>query len=182
MEKKHGLPEIEIIALDQEEDRDRQVVNILMRKYFKVIKHLFNSYSNSGFSTENKDTFASFGKKLATINTAELWKLLQDYEVSKFVNRDEFKVLIKNVNTQLMERYEMTNLTFHGFEHFLIQFSIFAFGRPPKNLGHLPIFVSVEELFRIFRDVTHKKRKSTVLYDDPDATEMGDKELNKYMN
>jgi len=182
MEKKTGLPEIEVIHLDNEEQRDKDVVLILLRRYHKVIKHLFNSYSNTGFSMEGKDTFENYSKKSSTINIPELVKMLNDHDCQKLIDKEELKALVRLVNTDLCKRLEVTNLTASGFEQFLIQLAIFIFGRPPQNLSHLPIFVSVEKLFAHFRDATAKKGKSTTLYDDPDKTDMGDKELNMHLN
>ncbi len=47
-EKKNGLPEIDFVDLDLEEDRDKDMVNDILKKYHKVLKHTFVKYSNAG--------------------------------------------------------------------------------------------------------------------------------------
>ena len=49
-EKKHGLPEIDFVDLDLEEDRDKNMVYDILKKYHKAIKHIFVKYSNADVS------------------------------------------------------------------------------------------------------------------------------------
>lgn len=47
-EKKHGFPIVEVLDLDLEEDRDRLQVEILLKRYNKVLRFLFHKYANTG--------------------------------------------------------------------------------------------------------------------------------------
>ena len=46
----------------------------------------------------------------------------------------------------------------------------------------MPIYQPVQELFNHFRDVEAKQNKNITLFDDPDSTDPGDKDLNKFLN
>ncbi len=50
-------PEIKLLNLDEEENRDKEAMIIMMRKYGKIWKNLYYKYSNSGFSSKNQGTF-----------------------------------------------------------------------------------------------------------------------------
>ena len=43
--------------LDEEEDRDKEAVNMFMKKYSKLWKNLFYKYCNSGFSAKPISNF-----------------------------------------------------------------------------------------------------------------------------
>ena len=49
-------------------------------------------------------------------------------------------------------------------------------------MSHLPYPLSLQELINKFREATVIRGESTLLYDNPDATTMGDAELIEYYN
>lgn len=51
------IPEIKLLNLDEEEDRDREAMNLVMKKYAKLWKNLYYKYCNSGFSSKNVSNF-----------------------------------------------------------------------------------------------------------------------------
>jgi hypothetical protein len=51
-ERKHGLPEVEYIDLEAEEERDQDMINVTFQNYNKVFRHLYQRYGNSGFTTK----------------------------------------------------------------------------------------------------------------------------------
>jgi len=46
-----------LINLDEEEDRDKEAINMMMKKYAKLWKNLYYKYSNSGFNSKNVSNF-----------------------------------------------------------------------------------------------------------------------------
>lgn len=46
------IPQINLVNMDEEEERDRLEVNEFMKKYAKLWKNLFYKYANSGFSSK----------------------------------------------------------------------------------------------------------------------------------
>ena len=52
-----NLPEIKLLIVEEEEDRDKEAMNLLMKKYNKLWKNLYYKYSNSGFNPKNVANF-----------------------------------------------------------------------------------------------------------------------------
>ena len=71
---------LKLIDLDNdEEDRDRDGVKLILAKYSKIFKFLFNKYALSRSSHQKVDIFEQQGDKL--INVAEICKLLRDHDL-----------------------------------------------------------------------------------------------------
>lgn len=49
-EKKHGLPEFDVVDLDYEEDREKIMVEMVLRRFNKILKYLFIKYANTGIN------------------------------------------------------------------------------------------------------------------------------------
>ena len=49
------------------------------------------------------------------------------------------------------------------------------FSRPPRDLSHLPPVEQIKAMVSHFENATRSRGQSTVLYEDPDATDMVDK-------
>jgi len=56
-EKKHGLPEIELFDLDEEEERDANAIKLFMKKYAKLWKFLYYKYANMCYSHKSINNF-----------------------------------------------------------------------------------------------------------------------------
>ncbi len=78
---KHPLTDgLKLIDLENEEEqRDRDGVKIILTKYSKVFKYLFNKYAHSCGSHQKIEGFEQFGEKI--ISVAEISKMLKDYEI-----------------------------------------------------------------------------------------------------
>jgi hypothetical protein len=46
------IPEISLVNMEEEEERDRLGVSEFMKKYAKLWRNLFSKYANSGFSSK----------------------------------------------------------------------------------------------------------------------------------
>ena len=51
------IPDIKLLILEEEEDRDREAMQLMMKKYGKLWKNLYYKYSNSGFNPKNVSNF-----------------------------------------------------------------------------------------------------------------------------
>lgn len=69
-----------------------------------------------------------------------------------------------------------------GFLQLVLQLAYFIFTRAPRDLSNLPLVETIKALVAHFEGATRSKGLSTVLYDDPDATGVGDKQLIKALN
>ena len=181
-EKSKGSNAIRLVIIEHEEDRDQEGIHVVLRKNTKILKHLFITYASSLFGGEDLSTFRELEQRKNTISLAELWKMLKDHDMKGYITQDETRELLKLVNTQILKKLELKGLDFDGFQQFFVQVAVLIFSRPPKDLSHMPIFCSVQELLKHFREATAKRGKATILYDDPDSTEAVDKELSKFLN
>ena len=64
----------------------------------------------------------------------------------------------------------------------MMQLGLFIFTRPPKDLSHLPPGEQVRAMIMLFEKATRARGNSTVLYEDPDATDLKDRALIKALN
>jgi hypothetical protein len=46
------LPQLKLVDLDEEEERDKEAVVLYMKKYGKLWKNLFSKYANACFSSK----------------------------------------------------------------------------------------------------------------------------------
>lgn len=63
-----------------------------------------------------------------------------------------------------------------------MQLAFFCFTRPPKDLSTLPPLETLRALVSHFEVATRSRGLNPVLYEDPDATGLGDKQLVKALN
>jgi hypothetical protein len=85
-EKKTGLPDIEVVNLETEEDRDKEAVNLVLRKYNKPLRTMFNGYCSTAYQAPNmshKETFEHKQQRSDTIYLPELYSMISDYEMKK---------------------------------------------------------------------------------------------------
>jgi hypothetical protein len=73
------LPEIKLLNLDEEENRDKESMLVLMKKYSKLWRNLYYKYSNSGFSSKKVTNFDQMNERSQTISIAEMTKLLKEH-------------------------------------------------------------------------------------------------------
>ena len=59
-EKKHGLPEFELTDLDLEEERDKLLVEMELKKFHKILKYLFLKYANTGHTNKKYHNFNEY--------------------------------------------------------------------------------------------------------------------------
>ena len=180
-ETKNGLPEIEIIDLENEETRDKTAIDMILEKYQRTFKFLFSSYANTGVG-RNANNFQKYTDDARTISLTELWRMLIEHDCKPLISKEEFVTLLRLVCTKIMKNHDIQELKYEGFTQFLVQVAIFIYSKPFKNLSHMPVFVLLTELIKHFRDSKSRKGQKTFLYDHPDAHVGGDLELEKYLN
>lgn len=177
------IPQIKLINLDEEEERDREAVQMLMKKYAKLWRNLYYKYCNSGFSSKQISNFDQLNEKSQTINSAEMTKLLKDHGTfPNLINKSELQQLFRQINSKLFQRGDLQALEYNGYMQFMMQLAFYCFSKQPKDLSHLPPVESIRALIAQFEQATRERGNSTVLYEDPDATSIGDQQLIKALN
>lgn len=68
---------IEVVELDLLEPRDLEFIDIILKKYHKVMRQLFLKYTTTGFTTRNSLNFDQQAQRTETISNTELVKLLK---------------------------------------------------------------------------------------------------------
>lgn len=129
---KHGKPLIELIDFDIEEDREKLMVDYLLKKYHKILKYLFLKYSNSSYVKILSD---NFDDKKDKINIQEMWNFIKDFKLEGKINKDELPVIYRLISIYILnDKTELKSFNFDGFKIFLVQFSMIVFGRTLKYI------------------------------------------------
>ena len=96
------LPDMKLVDLDLEEERDKQAVLLLMKKYSKLWRNLFSKYANSCFSTKQINNFDQLGDKYNTMNLAEMTKMLRDHDTyPQLISKEQLQCLFRLINTKV---------------------------------------------------------------------------------
>ena len=171
--------EVRLVNLEtDEEDRDRDGVKIILHKYNKVFKFLFNKYAMSRSTHKKVQSFDYYSDK--TINVAELSKLLRDHDFKPSqVNKDQLQSLVRLINLKINKRADLSALDFVGFMEWIVQISLVVFDNTEYGMT-LPQMV--QALLKQFEGSTKAHGQSIMLYEDPDTTSIGDNDLLKEMN
>lgn len=178
-----GLPPIELIDLEDEEERDVQAIKIFLKKYSKLWRFLFKKYANMGFSSKQIRNFDMYQDKSETMNMAEITMFLNDHGFTKaHLSREELAGLIRLINLKKVKRFDLTALSYPGWLEFIIQASHFIYSRKPYFMDNLPLVEQIKAFFNQMEKTAKQKGESVVLYEDPDATVMADAELLKALN
>ena len=64
----------------------------------------------------------------------------------------------------------------------MMQLGYFCYSRAPEDLSYLPPVETIRAMIKNFEQVTRARGHSTVLYEDPDATSVKDRDLIKALN
>lgn len=172
--------EIQLVDLNEEEDRDREILNQFMKKYAKIWKFMFQRYANQAYSTKGKKDFDDMEKKTSQINTAEVTKILKDHNTyPNLISKHEIHSLIRliNMNSNSDNSNDITMLDYSQFLQLIPQVAFICFSRPPIDKSHLPSVESLKALLEQWEEATRARGKSTQLYEDPDQSSFADKEL-----
>jgi hypothetical protein len=168
-------PDIELLNYNEEEERDVIAVKMIAKKYSKLFKFLFTKYANSGYSVKAFRNFEELNDKLQKISVAEIMKMLRDHFISnRIINKTHVSEIVRQMKT--------IGLPYSLFPEFMIQLSYIMYTSPPCNLIHLTPVECLTKMLRSFEDAARSKGQSTVLYEDPDATTLGDKQVLEELN
>lgn len=172
---------VKLVDLNEEEDRDRELITAFMKKYHKIWKYLHSRYMNQMYSSKGRrGDFDDLQNKLVQINLPEVTKMLKDHGVyPQLINKDELAQLTRliNMNTETPNSHDLTMLDFTQFLQFIPQLALFCFSRPPVDKSAYPPIASLQALVDTFEQATRDRGKSTAIYEDPDTSNFADREL-----
>ena len=174
--------QITLVDLSEEEDRDREMLNQLMKKYAKIWKFMFQRYANQAYSSKGKKDFDDMGRKVCQINLAEITKMLKEHNTYPLlIKKDEIACIIRLINhaSNSTNSSEIAMLDYNQFLQFVPQLSFLCFSRPPIDKSHMPYVESIKAMLNQWEQATKERGKSTQLYEDPDLSMFSDRELIK---
>jgi len=91
--------------LDDEEDNEREAFNMLLKKYSRLWRLLFNKYANAGFkikSLQERNSFEGLKQQQELISLAEVTKLMKEYNIyPQIVGKDDLFALMRLVNLKM---------------------------------------------------------------------------------
>ena len=91
--------QLHLVNLDEEEERDREMINQFMKKYAKIWKFMFQRYANQAYSSKGKSDFDALAQKTSHINQAEITKMLKEHNTYPLlISKDEIASLIRLIN------------------------------------------------------------------------------------
>ena len=181
--KKLTLPLLEndakLQTIDDEEERDIEALKLFIDQHKRVFRYLFSKYANSGFSVKPKGSFEELRHKLDTISLAEAIKMLKDHNItSNQISQVEIASLFRQVNFKILHESNVLSLNYPGFIEFLVQAAIHIFSKDPVyNSTKKSPADYTKLLFNYFRQAAKLKGENIVLYENPEATTLGDPEV-----
>lgn len=101
---------ITLIDINDEEDRDRELIIQFMKKNAKIWKFLFARYANSCYSTKGRKDFDDLGQKTHTINLAEVTKMLREHNTyPTLLSKEEIATLVRLINLNSAEQFKTSS-------------------------------------------------------------------------
>lgn len=167
--------------LSEELPEDQDGVNLIMRKYSRVLKFLYKKYSSTGYRRKENKTFDLMAENLALISEPEFYKMLKDQGVTSVMATKEASTAIFKHYCIKTKRTDNTTVDYEGYLGVIIQVALYIFSKPPKDLSVYPPAVSVRALFDLFRSASSERGVSIKFYDEPDPG-AGDKDIVKKLN
>lgn len=110
--------------------------------------------------------------------------MLKDHDLMySHISREELITLVRLINLAVPEkRADLTSLPWESFTEFMLQLSVICFTRAPLDLSGMPPLAQLRALIDHLSKVAKQKHFSTFLYEDPEASALGDQEILRELN
>ena len=184
--------ELEVFPLEELESREVEAAEALLQRYHKVLRHLFLTYTYTMYNGHHPTLqFEDNHQRKEILTAVELFKLLKDYRLAFMTNQHEIIELVRDVNVKLLKRKEaISELDFHGFEQFLLQYSLLLFTRPHTtttnsgsskksvhtDLRGQSLNVLLKEVFEYIRKTFASRGEKTSVFDEEVDMNLNDKQ------
>jgi hypothetical protein len=167
----------------QEEDL-QEGIRMILTKYSRVFKVLFQKYSGTGFArkAQNKSEFESHAERKERITDSEYIKILNDHNIiPQLCTKEELKTIMRTYNHKIAKQAEQNYVDYEGFKGVFCQLAYFAYSKKNRDYSHLPPVVSIKLFIDFMREQVRAKGMSTELFDEPDPG-TGDKDVVRSLN
>ena len=82
--------------MDEEEDRDKEILNQTMKKFSKIWKQTFSRYANQAYSTKTVNDFDLMKAKNKVISLAEVTNIMKENKMLYvYISKDEISSMIR---------------------------------------------------------------------------------------
>eukprot|EP01022_Parablepharisma_sp_SALTPOND_P001192 TRINITY_DN105787_c0_g1_i1.p1 TRINITY_DN105787_c0_g1~~TRINITY_DN105787_c0_g1_i1.p1 ORF type:complete len:1468 (-),score=154.44 TRINITY_DN105787_c0_g1_i1:7053-11372(-) len=172
-------PNIKLVDLIEEEERECIAVQILVERYKKVLRYLFKAYANTCYVT-HKPRFEDLRKKYSLITLGEVNKMFKEHLVPEsLLSKDEVATIARLINMK-EKRNDMLTLSYEGFKEFMAQAAFYIYRKDGSDVS---LAECVKKMIKDFGNAEVQRHStSAILYINPDATSLGDPDLLKELN
>ena len=176
------IEEFQVREFTSEENEESEMVKIVSRKYFRVLKTLFQKYSGTGFAVRKEfgSSFQWMAERKAKLTEAELVKILSLFKVvPSLMSKEDVKSVLKGYNAKIAHQHDLTSVDFDGFTELMAQLAYFACS---KGSGvHWPAAIQFKQFMMYVRENCGNQGIALDLFDEPDPG-AGDKDVTRRLN
>ncbi len=175
------VPKFILVDINEEEDRDKQAIQIWLNKRNRLWKMIFNRYCNTIRTTVDKN-FEERHKLGKYMNIAEIFKFAKDHaHLPEHSTREELTHMIRAINIKKDRFASKGMLDYDGFLQLFIQTAHHVHRTKKKNFT-VPLLKCLEQLLLAMAKAIMYKGGNTSLYEDPDFVVGMDKPKLKQLN
>ena len=176
--------EVQLRQFTEAENDLQEVVKLLLSKYSRVFKVLFNKYSGTGFKLKvhHKSDFDLHAERKSKITDGEYIKVMKDHNViPELITKEELRTIMRAYNHRIVKQAEQSYVDYEGFKGVFCQLAYFIYSRQPHDYSHLPPVVSLKLLLDFMRNFLRGSNISTEIFDEADPG-TGDKDVVRSLN
>jgi len=83
-----------------EEDRDVKALQILLKKYNRILKLYYNNYGGKLRPNVLK-SFDELSEKSHLMQSANVWRLLKDHALDQYITHKEVHYIVQKINARM---------------------------------------------------------------------------------
>lgn len=167
------------MRIEDESEPDQQLIKIVLKKYSRVTKALFQRYSGSGYKSMQmvKSTFEKIQTKKKFVSEADCSIMMKNFGVlQEFLSLEDLKSIYVFLSTKL----KSPDLHYDNFPDFLYIIASMIFSKDTHDLSKFPPAIHLQALFDIFFQSENIEIPKS-LFTDPDPG-YGDKDVIGLLN
>jgi hypothetical protein len=183
-EANKDLVQIDLVRLEDLEKVDSEAIAERLTKCRKVIRMVFNQYSNCLKGFDKGADFERIKSQLNRLSRMEFWKFIKDFALTNFITPEEVATIYKEINVKFMHNtVDLNYLGYPAMKHLFFQTACFMFSRPPIDLSHLPPAYAFDKLIELIIKKLKDSGHETKFFDEPDKYNLfGDPEVHDFLN
>jgi hypothetical protein len=157
---------------------EEQLVQVITRKYYRVLKAMFVKHSGTGFAVRQEPGFQWLAQRKARMTEAELLKVLSLCQVvSALLSKEEVKALLRAYCAKVALQHDLSSVDFRGFTGLITQVACRVASK--SAAASWPPALQLKLLMLHFRSSV--QGIALDLFDEPDPGR-GDKEVVRRLN